>query len=334
MRATSARFHRLAIALLSGAALCLASAMPTRSQDRYPSRTITITVPYPAGGIADLMARPLAMALERELNQTVIVANKPGAAGGIGTQAVLHAPADGYSMLVTLLSISTLPAISAATGKPAMFARDQFTGIARIAADPCVVFVKSDAAWKTFSEMVADAKKRPDAITYSSSGLYGPAHLPMEMLQHATGTALRHVPTNGGAPALNLLIGGHVDMFCAVPALAKEFIEAGRLRGLASTGVTRIAGLPGVPTLKELGFDVDYTLWIGLFMPKNVRGDIRKTIDQSVAKIAADPAFKDAINKTGSTFAYQGAAEFQTWWDQDAAKMEAVIKRLVASEPK
>ncbi len=329
------RIGRHAFAVLA-AILVLGSTATTstRAQDRYPSRPVTIVVPYPPGGLADLMARPLALALERQLKQPFIVMNKPGAAAGIGIQSVANAPADGYTMLMTLLNISTLPAISAATGKPAMFAREQFSAIARLVADPCIIFVQKDAPWKTFAELIADAKRRPDMITYSSSGPYGPTHLPTEMVLQATGTQMRHVPTNGGAPALNMLVGGHVDLFFTVPALAAQFVESGKLRPLIGSGIKRIAEFPDLPTLREAGIDMEYSVWVGLFVHKNVPANIKKTIDDTVAQIAADPAFKAAIAKTGSTMAYQNAAEFQAWWDQDAANIEKIVKKVSANAPK
>ncbi len=314
-------------------ALAATLATATRAQDRYPSRPVTIVVPYPPAGFADLIARPLALALERELKQPFIILNKAGAAGGIGIQSAQNAQPDGYTMLVTLSSISTLPAINAATKKPGMFAREQFTAVARLLADPCMIFVQKDAKWKDFAEFIADAKARPDMITYSSSGPFGPTHLPTEMLQQATGTQMRHVPTTGGAPAMNMLVGGHVDLFFTAPALAAQFVEAGKLRALATSGPTRAAEFPSVPTLKELGVDLEYAVWAGLFMQSSVPANIRKTIDDAVGKIAADPAFQTMIAKTGSTLAYQNAAQFQAWWDKDAALLDGIIKKIVASSP-
>ena len=315
------------------AAVCAALLTPALAQDHYPSRPVTIVVPYPPGGFADLVARPLAAALERELKQPFIILNKAGAAGGIGIQSVQNAQADGYTMLVTLSSISTLPSISAASNKPAMFAREQFAPVARLVADPCVVFVQKDAKWKDFADFIADAKAHPDAISYSSSGPFGPTHMPTEMLQQATGTQMRHVPTTGGAPAMNLLVGGHVDLFFTVPALAAQFVEAGKLRPLAGSGDKRIAEFPSLPTLKELGVNLEYTVWAGAFMPKAVPAPIRKIIEDAIGKIANDPAFKATIAKSGSTLAYQNAADFQAWWDKDTAAMDVVIKKIAASTP-
>ena len=215
-----------------------------------------------------------------------------------------------------------------------MFARANLAGIARIIADPCVIFVRTEAPWKNFAEFIADAKRRPDAITYSSSGPYGPTHLPTEMLAQATGTKLRHVPTNGGAPAMNLLVGGHVDLFFTVPALAAQFVEAGKLRGLVGSGPTRIKEFPDLPTLKEAGIDMEYSVWVGLFMNSNVPEPIRATVDKAVQKIAADPAFRSAVAKTGSTFAYQNATDFQAWWDKDSVNIESIVRKIAAGESK
>jgi tripartite-type tricarboxylate transporter receptor subunit TctC len=154
------------------------------------------------------------------------------------------------------------------------------------------------------------------------------------MLLQATGTQMRHVPTNGGAPAMNMLVGGHVDLFFTVPALATQFVEAGKLRPLAVSSDKRIAEFPQLPTLKELGVDLDYAVWVGLFMQKNAPAETRKIIDEAVARIAADPAFQQAIAKTGSTMAYQRAADFQPWWDQDAAKIDSIIRKVAANAPK
>ena len=171
-----------------------------------------------------------------------------------------------------------------------------------------MIFVQKDAKWKDFAEFIADAKKRPDMITYSSSGPFGPTHLPTEMLQQATGTQMRHVPTNGGAPAMNMLVGGHVDLFFTAPALAAQFVEAGKLRALAASGANARRRI-------SLGADAERarrrSRIRGLGRPVHAEGvpaNIRKIVDDAVGKIAADPAFQAMVAKTGSTLAYQNAA--------------------------
>ena len=306
---------------------------PALAQDHYPSRPVTIVVPYPPGGFADLVARPLAAALERELKQPFIILNKAGAAGGIGIQSVQNAQADGYTMLVTLSSISTLPSISAASNKPAMFAREQFTPVARLVADPCVIFVQKDAKWKDFADFIADAKKRPDMISYSSSGPFGPTHLPTEMLEQATGTKMRHVPTNGGAPAMNMLVGGHVDLFFTVPALAAQFVEAGKLRPLAGSGDKRIAEFPALPTLKELGVDIEYAVWAGAFMPKAVPAPIRKTIEDAIGKIARRSRLPGHDCQIRIDHGLPERRRLPGMVGQGHRRMDVVIKKIAASTP-
>jgi hypothetical protein len=172
--------HVLRATLLVLAVLVSGSA----ADEAYPTRPVTIVVPFPPGGIADLTARPLAPALERILKQPVVVANKAGAAGAVGMQSVAVAKADGYTLLLGLVSISTIPEVDALFGRPPAFRRDQFVGIARLNADPPLLVVGAETPWKSLGELVDDARRRPGEIAYASSGLYGASHVPMEMLLH------------------------------------------------------------------------------------------------------------------------------------------------------
>ena len=152
----------------------------------------TIVVPFPPGGIADLTARPLAPALERALKQPVVVSNKAGAAGAVGNQSVAVAKPDGYTLLLALVSISTIPEVDLLFGRKPTYTRDQLVGIARLNADPNVLVVGDDKPWKTLKDLVEDAKRRPGEITYSSSGPYGASRVPSEMFLHAAGVRMRH----------------------------------------------------------------------------------------------------------------------------------------------
>src|SRR3982751_5835003 len=160
------------------------------AQDAYPSKPITMVVPFPPGGVADIVARPAADAMSRYLKQPVIIENKAGAGGGIGMQYVAKSKPDGYTVLLALSSISILPEADKVTGRPQMFQLNQFVPVARLTADPTVLAVRADSPWKTVQEFVADAKKRPGAITYGSSGNYGTMHMPMEMFAHSAGIKL------------------------------------------------------------------------------------------------------------------------------------------------
>jgi tripartite-type tricarboxylate transporter receptor subunit TctC len=174
--------------------------------DAYPTRPVSMVVAFPPGGVADNTARPVSAALERILKQPVAVINKPGAAGAVGNQVVATSKPDGYTLLMALVSISVLPEVDKLFGRPPNYTLAQFTGIARINADPSMLVVRADQPWKTLKDFVEDAKKRPNEIVFSSSGLYGAAHIPMEMFMLASGVKLRHLPTTGGGPMMNAIL--------------------------------------------------------------------------------------------------------------------------------
>ena len=292
-----------------------------------------MVVPFAAGGMSDIVARPLSHALQQALGQPFIVVSRPGAGGGIGIQAVAAAPADGYTLLVTLSSISTLPVVADVEGKPPMFERSQFSPIARLAADPALIYVHSDSPWKTIDDLIDDARKNPGKLSFTSSGRFGPTHIPMEMLMQATGTEMLHVPTTGGSPSMSLLLGRHADIFFTIPGLGMGQVEAGTLRVLAVSTRERLARLPDVPTLIERGIDVEYTVWAGLFAHRDVPSAIRDKVTEAVTKIAADPSYSAAIQKSGVEPAFLNSQDFQKWWDADARRVEAVIRKVGGRSP-
>lgn len=304
------------------------------AEEPYPSRPITVIVPFPPGGIADLTARPLAPALERILKQPVVVTNKSGAAGAVGMQSAAVAKPDGYTIMVALVSISTIPEVDALFGRTPAFTRDQLVGIARLNADPPILVVGATMPWKILKELIEDSKRRPGDITFSSSGIYGASHVPMEMFLHAAGLKMRHLPTTGGAPAMTAVLGGHAAMWASPPALAVPHLKAGKLRALATWGGTRLAAFPDVPTMKELGYDIEYYLWAGLFAPKNVPANVVKVLRNATRQAVQDAEFRNTMEKIQTPIAYQDADEFRAWWDRDAQILADVIKRIGKIESK
>jgi tripartite-type tricarboxylate transporter receptor subunit TctC len=302
------------------------------AQEPYPSRPISIVNPFPPGGIADLTGRPLAATFERLLKQPVVIVNKAGAAGAVGAQFASVAKPDGYTLLIALVSISSTPEVDKLFGRPATYTRDQFVGIARLNADPPILAV--NGPWKTLKELVDDAKKRPGEITFASSGPYGASHLPLEMFLQAAGLKMRHLPTTGGAPATTAVLGGHAQLWASPPALAAPHLEAGKMRALATWGATRLAAFPGVPTLKELGYDVEYYIWTGLFAPRGVPAPIVQTLRDATRKAVEDPEFRSAMEKAKTPIAYQDADEFRAFWDRDAQRIAAVIQFIGKTEAK
>jgi tripartite-type tricarboxylate transporter receptor subunit TctC len=302
------------------------------AQEPYPSRPISIVNPFPPGGIADLTGRPLAATFERLLKQPVVVVNKAGAAGAVGAQFASVAKPDGYTLLIALVSISSTPEVDKLFGRPSTYTRDQFVGIARLNADPPLLAV--NGPWKTLKELVNDAKKRPGEITFASSGPYGASHLPLEMFLQAAGLKMRHLPTTGGAPATTAVLGGHAQLWASPPALAAPHIEAGKMRALATWGAKRLAAFPDVPTLKELGYDVEYYIWTGLFAPRGVSAAVVQTLRDATRKAVEDPEFKSAMEKAKTPIAYQDADEFKAFWDRDAQRIAAVIQFIGKTEAK
>jgi tripartite-type tricarboxylate transporter receptor subunit TctC len=320
-------------ALLS--VLALVAGGPAAADEAYPTRPITIIVPFPPGGIADLTARPLAAALERGFKQPVVVSNKAGAAGAVGMQSVAIARPDGYTLLLGLVSISIIPEVDALFGRPPAFTREQFVGIARLNADPPLLVANAAMPWKSVEELLEDARKRPGEITYASSGIYGASHVPLEMLLHAAGgLKMRHLPTTGGGPATTAVLGKHAALWASPPALAVPHVKAGKLRPLATWGASRLASFPDVPTLRELGYDVEYSLWAGLFAPSGVPAGVVKALREATRQAVADPDFKAAMDKAQTPIAYQDADEFKAWWDHDAAMLARVIKKIGKIEAK
>ena len=319
--------------MILAVALCTAAA--AGADEAYPTRPVTIVVPFPPGGIADLTARPLAASLERTLKQPVVVTNKAGAAGAVGMQSVAIAKPDGYTLLLGLVSISLLPERDALFARPPSYTREQFVGIARLNADPTILVVNAELPWTSLAELLDDARRRPGEITYASSGIYGASHVPLEMLlQAAGGVKMRHLPTTGGGPATTAVLGRHAALWASPPALALPHVKAGKLRALASWGATRLAAFPEVPTLKELGYDLEYYAWAGLFAPRAITPAVYTTLREAVRRAVADPEFRAAMDKVQTPIAYQDADEFKAWWDRDARRLAEVVRKIGRVEDK
>ena len=297
--------------------------------DSYPVRPIQVIVPFPPGGVADLVGRPFATALEKELKQPVVIVNKTGAGGAVGMQAQAVSKPDGYTLMVALSSISVMPEVDALFGRPAVYKLSDFAPIALLSSDPTVLVVSSKSPWKTVADFVADAKKRPGEIKYSSSGVYGTMHVAMEMLVHAAGIKLRHIPTGGGGPALTALLGGHVDALSGGPNVSIPHIKAGTVRVLASWGDKRLAALPDVPTLQELGYkDVEFYIWSGFFAPAATPQPIIKVLREATTKAVQAPDFKSAMQKMETPIAYMDAPEFRKFWDADADRLIKAVRNI------
>jgi tripartite-type tricarboxylate transporter receptor subunit TctC len=312
----------------SAATAAALSAGSAQTQDAYPSRPITLINPFPPGGAADVVGRPFAAVLEPIIKQPVVIETKAGAAGAVGAQFAASAKPDGYTLLVHIVSISGFAEMDKLFGRQPKFTRADFIPIARFTEGPMVIVVNDQTPYKSLKELVDDAKQRPDGIIFSSSGLYGALHLPTALFMKSAGIRMRHLPTNGGGPALTAILGNNAQVLVTSVAAANAQIKAGKLRALACFSEKRAASLPDVPTMKESGYDVLFSLWVGLFAPKGTPDTIVDKLREESKTAAATDQFKKAIDNLGDVVAYLDKPEFAKFWDEDAKRVEAAVQAI------
>ena len=297
------------------------------AQGAYPNKPVTMIVPFPPGGLADIVGRPVAEAMTRELGQPVVIENKGGAGGGIGMAQAAKAAPDGYTVLLALSSYSVLPEADTLLGRQQMYAYNQLRPIARITADPTVLAVRADSPWHTVKDFVEDARKRPGAINFGSSGNYGTMHVPMEILKQVAEVRLTHIPYTGAGPAVVALLGGQVDAVASGPATVLQHVKAGKLRVLAHWGTSKLESMPEVPSLKQAGYDAEYAQWSGLFVPAGTPEPVVQRL-RAAARAANDPKVKDVIMNAGSPILYQDTPEFEKYVQGDVRRMADVVKKI------
>jgi tripartite-type tricarboxylate transporter receptor subunit TctC len=313
---------------VAAASAAVTALKPAFGQEAYPSRPVTMVNPFPPGGAADVVGRPFAAVMEPLLKQPVVIETKAGAAGAVGGQFAANAKPDGYTLLLHIVSISGFAEVDKLFGREPKFTRADFIPIARLTRGPMVLVVNDKQPYKNLKELVDDAKKRPNGIIFSSSGLYGALHLPTALFIKAAGIQMRHLPTNGGGPAVTAVLGNNAQMLVSSVAAAMAQIKAGKLKPLATFGTERTASLPDVPTLKELGYDVEFSLWVGLFAPKGTPGNVVQRLRDETRKAVAAEPFKAAIHNIGDEVAYLDQPDFAKFWDQDAKRVEAAVQSI------
>jgi tripartite-type tricarboxylate transporter receptor subunit TctC len=332
LRARSERFRPARRALLVRslplAGALVLSASPTAAEEPWPSRPLSLVVPFPPGGVADTVGRPVAEAMARVLGQPVVVENKAGAGGGIGMAAVARARPDGHTLLMALSSVTIIPEADRVLGRTPMYQLGQLVPLARFTADPTVLVVRADSPIRTLAEFLAQARARPGSLTFGSSGTYGTMHVPMEMLKQATGTFMVHVPYTGAGPAVVGLLGGQVDALATGPATIVGHVRSGRLRALAHWGEGRLAALPEVPALRELGVPVAFSQWSGLFAPAGTPEPVLARLRDAARRAAEDDRVLRTLGAVGSPIQFLDATAFARFVEADAIAMAAVVRRI------
>ena len=295
------------------------------AEDPYPNRPITLIVPNPPGGSSDANARILADALGKVLKQPLVVNFKPGVGGQIGNAFVANSKPDGYTLLMGLSSIMVSPDAERAQGKTSLYEVNQLLPIAMISNDPMVMLVKSDAPWKNLNELMKAAKQKPDGITYSSSGNFGPIHLSVEMLALVK---FLQVPFGGGGPSMLALLGGQVDMTTAIPSVAIPQIESGKVRPIAVSGPKRIKMLPNVPSYRESGYDAEFNIWNGLFVPVGTPPAIIDKLNNAIKEAVQTGLIETAMDQRGMIFDYRDTSDFKKFAKEDGDRMVKAVQAM------
>ncbi len=306
----------------------MAAPTPASTQDIYPSRPVTLVIPFPPGGLADTVARAIAPQVEKALGKPLVLANKPGAGGAIGAAAVAHAAPDGYTLLFTLSSLSTLPEQAVVTQKKPSFELSQLAPLARVSTDPMAVIVRSDSPLRGLPDLLSAARARAGQVSYGSSGNYGTVHVPVEMLAHAAGVSFNHIPYTGGGPLMTALLGGQIDFTMLPRSSIMQQVRAGKLRVLATVGSERWPQNPEFASTASAGLVVDVLPWTGAFAPADTPMPVVERLRAAFRSAAQDLAFRDTLIKADGVPAYLDAPEFRRFWEQDAALLGAAVKRM------
>jgi len=282
------------IGIASALALCMSQ---PAGAETYPSRHITVVVPYAPGGLGDLSIRRIEQGVTRELKQPIVVDYKPGGGGAVGANFAKTLPADGYSLFIANATIMAInPTLM---GKVTYDPVKDFAPVTMLVSTSHVLVVPASSPVKSFADLL-DLIKQGKHLTFASSGVGGGGHLLGEMLKQKTGGALTHVPYKGAAPAMQDVLGGRIDFYFESVALAAPHVASGGIRALAVTSRQRLKAYPDMPTMTELGYpDLQADSWFGLFAPKNVPPQIAETLNAAFGKALKEPAAVKAFDDLG-----------------------------------
>jgi len=319
--------YRLSSRWLHAAVLVAASVFVAPfaiGQSTYPAKPVRLVVPFPPGGTTDIIARATAQKLSEAWGQQVIVDNRPGAAGNIGSELVARSAPDGYTLLMgTVGTHSINPSLY--TKMPYDHVKD-FAPVILVAGVPNVLVVNPEVPIKSVPELIAYAKANPGKLNFASSGSGTSIHLSGELFKAMTGVQMTHVPYKGSAPALTDLVGGQVQlMFDNLPS-SLAFIKAGKLRALAVTSASRAAALPDVPTVAEYVPGFEASSWFGILAPAGIAPEIIAKINGEVAKWLATPEAKEKLSAQGANAAGGSPQDFTKHIQAETAKWAKVVK--------
>jgi tripartite-type tricarboxylate transporter receptor subunit TctC len=296
----------------------------------YPTKPITLVVPFPPGGGTDTIGRPLASVAEKHLGQPMVVLNKGGGGGAVGSQFVANAKPDGYTVLYGINNLTENPQIDELLGRQPNFRKEQFIPIGQVTVTPFAIMVEAESRFKTFKDFIDEARQKPDQLQYASAGVYSPTHVMWEMVLKAANVRVRQLPTTGGGPVMTAVLGKHVDIgHCVVPAVCAPQFEAKKVRLLAITSDKRIPSHPDIPTLKELGYDAVYSIWHALMVPAGTPPEVVGRLRQGLKSMVEDETFKGLISKLGERPQYLSGEDFARFWEDDYKKVGALLGEII-----
>ena len=309
-----------------------ATAMPVFADDAYPAKNVTIVVPFPPGGGTDTGARWVAQKLTERWGQAAIVDNKPGASGTIGADYVSRAKPDGYTIM---MGNAQTQAVNPSLLKLPYNSETAFAPISEVAELPLVLLVNSALNVTTPRDFIALAKARPGELKYGSAGNGSSTHLAASLFESATATRLLHVPYKGGGPAMQDLMGGHVDLTFLTVLESTPALKSGKVRPVAVTSSKRSPALPNLPTLAESGLPGYFSIsWIGLVAPAATPRTIIEKISRDVQELVATPEMRDRLISQGATPVGNSPAEFQKVIESETQRFKKIIveKNMVVVE--
>lgn len=308
--------------------LNLLSAFTVRAEDPYPNSPVALIVANPPGGAADLNARILAEPLGSVLKQAIVVQNKPGIGGALGTAYVVKSKPDGYTLAMSLSSVVVHPEAERISGRKPQYEINQLEPIALLSSDPMIILVKTESPFKNLEDLIKAAKADPGKYNYSSSGNFGPIHLSVEMLAYQAGVKFTQVPFGGGGPSLLALLGGQVDFTTAAPGVAAAQIASGKVRPLAVSSAKRISAFPEVPSYRESGYDAQYYIWAGIYAPKGTPAPIVQTLRNAMKEAVKSPQLITGFQKQNIIMDYRDAPEFEKFAQEDGKRMLTLLKAI------
>ncbi|MFC4276247.1 tripartite tricarboxylate transporter substrate binding protein [Achromobacter aloeverae] len=295
------------------------AAAPARAQDGYPARPITMIVPFGPGGTSDIMARILQKSLTETLGKGVVIENRAGAGGAIGMSELARAPHDGYTIGLSVVGPEAIQPVIRKTG----YTPDSYDHLCGTYDVPLMMMVKAGSPWRRLQDVLDAARREPGKINYGSSGTGTVLHLSMQGLMDAAGASALHVPYKSSGEMVTGLMGGQIDVFDETPTVSRQY----KLRPLALFSDTRLAAYPDVPTVKELGYPITFSVWGGLIAPKGLPASVRAKLESACDKAVHTAAYQEAAAKLDTPLVYKTGADFEAFVKAEYGRYGAIVRK-------